>query len=262
MNRLGILLALAIAMPVHAAADLQEILQCMRANVPETLRVRKIELTATDRAGATRTLQGRLFAKREQTAVGEAPVRAMLRIEAPPYLAGASYLVREVKGSRDQGMYVFLPSVHRVRRVTGALVDGSLLGTNFSYNDFKQLETAFAGATAKLEGADSIGQRAVHVLSFNAVPSPGARYSSVRAWIDRQTCVPLQAEFYIGKTARKRLVASEGALRQAGDSWYLSEIEMRDLQDGTKTVLRVLDVAAGGSVPGSYFDPQLFYLGK
>ena len=44
------------------------------------------------------------------------------------------------------GMFVYLPAVKRVRRVTGTFADGALMGTNFSYFDFKQLQNTFGDA--------------------------------------------------------------------------------------------------------------------
>ncbi len=162
-------------------------------------------------------------------------------------------------------MYVYLPSVGRVRRVSGSFADGALLGTNFSYNDFRQLENAFVGSTARLEGSDRIEGRPVNVLRFQPAPNPQAppsRYSVVRAWVDQQSCLPLKADFYEGTTVRKQLRASVAALRQSGDYWYVTELQMRDLLEGSQTVLRVMGVTAGHELPGSYFSPQLFYLAR
>jgi hypothetical protein len=51
-----------------------------------------------------------------------APVRAddsLLRVQAPDYLAGMSWLLREAKPGEEDQMYLFLPPVNRVRRVIG-----------------------------------------------------------------------------------------------------------------------------------------------
>src|ERR1051326_4161390 len=121
--------------PAIAAADpaLDKILDCMRANIPPTVRIQTVEVTAFDRTGGQRSMRGRLFGMREDNRV-----RIMLRIEAPVDLAGASYLVREAAPADE--MYLYLPSVNRVRRITGAALDGQLWGTDLSYNDFKRSE--------------------------------------------------------------------------------------------------------------------------
>lgn len=262
MRRWTSLLALMVLAPAHAADNVQKVLDCMRANVPLAVRAQGIELAATDRAGSTRTLQGTLYALSEQTSSGGSLVRAMMHINAPASYAGASYLVREAENSAREGMYVYLPSVRRVRRVTGSFADGSLLGTNFSYNDLKLLANSFVGSAAKLEALGEIDQRPVYVLSFKTLAAGGSPYSSVRAWVDQKACVPLKAEFFEGDKLRKRLTAPAAALKQSGSYWYVSEVEMNDLLDGTRTVLRVGNITSTGEVPSRYFNPDLFYLGN
>jgi hypothetical protein len=265
MKRLSLLLMAAVIASSAHAQDTTKILDCMRSNVPPTLRIQEIEFDATDRGGGTRMLKGRVYTLLEKTSSGGGLVRAMLHINEPSQFAGASYLVRETEDYLNEGMYVFLPSVNRVRRVSGTFADGALLGTNFSYNDFKQLQNAFVGSSAQLESTGKIEDRAVTVMLFKPIPNPKAqptRYNLVRAWVDNKSCMPLKADFYEGEAVRKQLSASPAALQKSGEYWYLSEVEMRDLAEGTKTVLKVLGVTAGHELPGTYFNPQLFYLNK
>jgi len=265
MKRLSLLMMAAVLASTARAEDTTRILDCMRGNVPPTLRIQEIEFDATDRSGGSRVLRGRVYTLLEKTKSGGGLVRAMLRISAPSQFAGAAYLVRETEDYLNEGMYVFLPSVNRVRRVSGTFADGALLGTNFSYNDFKQLQNAFVGSSARLESTGEIAERPVNVMLFKPIPAPNAqpaRYNLVRTWVDAKSCMPLKADFYEGEKVRKQLNASPSALQKSGDYWYLSEVEMRDLVEGTKTTLKVLGVTAGHELPGTYFNPQLFYLNK
>jgi hypothetical protein len=243
-----------------AAADpaLDKILACMRANVPPTLRIQDLELQATDRAGGTRTLKGRLYALRERGLL-----RAMLRVTAPPDLAGAAYLVRETQsaGGADE-MYMYLPALNRVRRIAGASADASFLGTDFSYNELKQIENAFDDADGKLEAPTQLEGRPVEVLSFHPRAQRDSRYSALRVFVDRQTCVALKVEFYEAAAPRKVLSAPASALAQSGHYWYATQAEMRDLKDGTRTVLRITGVTSGAELAARYFDPHSFYLGN
>jgi len=238
------------------AADpaVDKILQCMRANIPPTVRIQQFELTSVDRTGGSRTLRGRLYATRE----GEL-ARVMLQIEAPTDLAGAAYLVREGAGAGDE-MFAYLPSLGKVRRLTGASGDRSLLGTDFSYSDFKLLTNAFVGSAVRLETSTDVVQRQAYRLSFTPLPGGTSAYSFVRTWVDQETCVPLKAHFYVGDTVRKRFTAPLSALQQAGNYWYLSEVVMIDVLAGTKTVMRTSQIAGEEKMSGRYFDPEVFYL--
>lgn len=258
---IGLLVAIA-ACPALADSGADRVLACVRANLPPSLRVQHIELDTTDRSGADHSLIGKLYAMRDTRSGADGLMRVMLRIDGPDYLAGASYLMRQGKPGEEDEMYVFLPSVNRVRRVIGDAGYDALLGTNFSYVDFRQIEGAFGGAPAQLEPAQEVDQRLADVLEFKSTGPSSGGYSSVRAWIDRQACVAVKVEFYDGQTLRKVLTAPAAGLSHAGGSWYPSQAEMRDLREGTSTRLRLRDVSSDGELPTRLFDPRLFQLGK
>lgn len=136
----------------------------------------------------------------------------MLHIDAPPDLAGGAYRIREKDGGVRDGMYIYPPSVQRVRRVTGSIAYGRLLETNFSCADFKQLQNTFGDVSATLEGTGEIDKQPMHVLAFRPLDPAEGGYSLVRSWVDYQTCAPLQAEFYEGQALRKRVSSPVKAL--------------------------------------------------
>ncbi|GAC1627378.1 MAG: outer membrane lipoprotein-sorting protein [Nevskia sp.] len=245
-----------VVSPVRADDGVQKVLDCMRANIPETLRIQQVELTATDRAGGNRTLKGKVYVLKDKGLT-----RAMLLINAPSDLSGAAYLMRQSTGDRDDEIYFYLPAVNRVRRISGASADSALLGTDFSYNDMKELQNAFAGSAAKLEPPETLEQRPTYVLSLSPPAGTASRYSTVKAWIDQKSCIALKVEFFEGKTLRKELSAPAAALQQSGKYWYASEAQMRDLKDNTKTRLRIVGVTGGAELPSRLFDPHTFYVG-
>ena len=249
---------LLLALPAWADPAVDKVMQCMRANVPPTLRIQDIELQATDRAGASRTMKGKLYAMRDKGLL-----RATVHIAEPTDLAGASYLVRETpEADHADEMYMYLPAVNRVRRITGASADGSFLGTDFSYNDVKQIENAFDDSDGALEKPAVIEQHPVYVIAFKPKADQSSRYSLLRAWVDQKTCVAVKVDFFEGDTPRKELSAPVSALQQSGNYWYLSQALMQDLKDHTSTQLRVVGVSSGADLATRYFDPHSFYLGN
>lgn len=245
--------------PISALADdaaIDQINRCMRANIPQTVRIQSFSITAWDRVGGQRTLKGKLYGTREKDRV-----RVMMRIEGPPDLAGAAYLVRE--GETSDEMYLYLPAIQKVRRITGAALDGQLWGTDLSYNDVKQLQNAFSGASATVEpAAPPYEGREVHALSFTPRAEDGSRYRSVRTLVDKKTCVALQVEFAEPAGIRKVMSVDPSDLKQSGAHWYSSAAEIKDLKNGTRTRVAVTGVSAGDKLAGRYFVPQTFYLGN
>ena len=246
MKRIFGLLLLMVFLPAQAQESGQKMMSCLRGNILPGSHIQEVELTAYDVHGETHVLKGKLMTTRENLPDAEGLLRAMLRIEAPAYMAGAAYLVRQSENREFESTYVYLPSVKRVRRVSSGFADGSLLGTNFSYYDFTQLVNAFGDLTPTFEGSGKYEDRNVEVISFKAHSADANPvYSSVRLKVDQKTCVALSAEFYKGEAVRKQFTASAKAIKKSKDIWYLSEIEMKDLLDNTRTVLRTLSFNPG-----------------
>src|SRR6185437_8507926 len=103
-----------------SGASADQVLTCMRANVPTAVRSEDVSLVSFDRSGAPRTMRGALFARRDGGLV-----RVMLDIKEPADLSGAAYLAREVPGG-TQEIYMYLPALGKVRRVHAQNIDSSL----------------------------------------------------------------------------------------------------------------------------------------
>ena len=251
---------LAASATTQAAENLQNVLQCARANIPANLSLRKVVLETTDRAKKVSTVKARIYAMREAVpASEEGLLRAMMHVDAPEYLEGAAYLVRETNDFLRDGMFVYLPSVGRVRRVTGGFTDGALMGTKFSYFEFKQLTNAFRDLTPQLKGSEKLDGRDTNLVKFTPLDGAETRYTSVLAWIDQKSCLPIRADFKEGDMVVKRLSAPPEAIAKVGDNWYLKEINMRVLADDTHSVMRVKDVSLDEQISDYYFDPETFY---
>lgn len=255
---LGMLLPLLLTLPAQAADPaFEKTYACMRATVPTTLRAQDIEFNSTDRTGGLRTLRGKLYATSEKGLT-----RISIRITAPANVAGAAYLVRERAGGQEDEMFVYLPGVGRVRHITGAFANGSLLGTDFSYADAKLVQSAFTGASGKLEAPETIDGHPLQVFSLQPKSPKTSAYSSIRIKMDQKTCLPLRADFYQGDAVRKQLSAPVTALMPSGKYWFLSEIDMRDLKEGTHTTIKIGNAAEAPSLSSALFEPNNFYKGN
>src|SRR3546814_9305763 len=81
-------------------------------------------------------------------------------------------------------MYVYIPALSKVRRVSGAAVDGSLWGTDLSFADVKQLGNAFGGSDPKMGNDEVLAGRTVHMLSVMPSASDSARFTRL---LDRKS---------------------------------------------------------------------------
>lgn len=250
---------LMLGLPLTAAAagdELSKIKTCTRANLPQSLQIKSFELRAKDRGGGERLMQGKIYGQSDKGLF-----RATMKIEAPADMRGAAYLVREAADAGDEERYVFIPSLGKVRRISGGMTDSALFGTDLSYADIKQIMYAFSGGKLVLEKTENLEARPAWVLVADQEPAQASRFDQVRAWIDQKTCTVLKAEFLQDTIVRKRFTGSPKHLMQSGTHWYLSEAMMTDLQEKTSTQVKVTGVTSGGkALPDRLFNPRLFYL--
>ncbi len=247
--------SLCLIAPATRAGEAEtKLMDCMRQNIPTSVRIQEFELRTVDRSKRERLLRGRLYAKREG-----ALLRAMIKLGSPPDLKDAAYLLRE--GEKDDDIFVYLPALNKVRRVRGTASEGALFGTDFSYAEVKQLHNAFDGNQVALQGSERIEGRNAKILSMKPAAASAGSYSQIRAWVDEASCVAVKVEFIEGKTARKRMTAPVASLAKSGSSWYASAASMQDLRTGTETHLKITGVKSGEDLAKRYFDPRNFFVG-
>jgi hypothetical protein len=241
-----------------AADSVEKIEACMKANIPPQVQVREFEIASTDKAGGTRTLVGRLHARLE-----DGRLSAMMHVTAPSDMRDAAYLVREPKeAGKPEEMYVYIPALQKVRRVTGGMKDGSLFGTDLSYADVKQITYALSGNRLKLERSENVEGRPHWVMSTTPDPAEGGRFDKVLAWVDQKSCMVLRAEFQQGGVVRKRFTSGAKFLAQSGPHWYFTEGRIEDLQEKTQTTLKITGVMSDKDLADRLFNPRMFYLGN
>lgn len=247
------LLPAALAAPAGLAAAPQtvdEIRACARANLPERSSVQEIELETHDRVGGGRTLRARAYWKRFG-----AGYRLLLRVDRPLDLRGAAFLA--IEGDDEDAMYMYLPAVKRVRRITQKMVSDRLWGTDFSYEEVRRLPVLVAyGPGERLADAEVAG-RPVYVLATEPPPRGGAAHERAVTSIDRATCVALETELHEpGGEVRKVLRADPASLTLEAGRWSARVLEMSDRREGTSTALRVLAVEHDPELPDRLFSPS------
>jgi hypothetical protein len=255
-----VLLAGSAASPAAPAPETPDaIVDCVKANLPEHTSVQQIELRSRDRAGSERVLRSRLHWKR----FGDGEPRVRIRVDEPPDLRGATYLLIENPDGHKSEMFVYLPAVGRIRRVTEKTVSDSLWGTDFSYEDMRQLQWHSSDGTRTRLPDAVVSGRAVYVLAWEPGPEDQSGYRRIVSSVDRDTCVVLRIEFIErGDTPRKVLVADPGSLSKQDGHWLARKLEMRDLRDETTSWLEILQVQNDVEVPERIFNPTLLDRGR
>ncbi|WP_420429015.1 outer membrane lipoprotein-sorting protein [Algiphilus sp.] len=244
------------------ATTAKEVMTCMSKVVPGGMVIGQTLRFETVRAGDERAqeLLASLFLRVHREGDGDYRSHAVMHVGAPEYLAGSAYLLRESDGlNGEDGMYVYLPSIDRVRQVTGGFGETALMDTKFSYNDFRHWQGLFGNADVSFVGTVDRQGRPTHLLEVRADKPQKVTHDRVRVAVDAAHCLVMEAEFYNNAQLSKRLTVDAEHLRQFGHFWYPVRLTMRDFVNNGYTVLNVERVRAVPNPRDGLFDPARFH---
>ena len=178
--------------------------------------------------------------------------RALIEVTAPPARRGVSLLILQEEQS-PPGLHMYLPELRSVRRVTGNTLSGTLLGTDFTYEDFLHIYGLAGAASLNQQEDDEIEQREVFVIDMEPADEHSS-YEMIRSCIDQQWCVPLKVEFYThGVGLRKILRVDASAIKDVNGHHIPFELEMRDLKEDTRTRVTVESISINDEIKDSLF---------
>lgn len=225
----------------------------MRRNLPSQTSSQEVSLLSQDRAGGKRAIEARLFWNNsaEQTAT-------MLKIDGPRDIAGGSYL--SLKKEASDELYMYIPALDKVRRISGKSKSGQILGTDLSYQDLEYLQGLSHNSSVTVYGSDQVGERDTWKLEIIPKSDEPNNYQRVEAWVDKLTCVSLRMDFYeADNKLAKTLVGNADSLTEIDSRWLLKEQTMTDLSEETSTMLTIHKIAYDPRISRQTFHKLRFY---
>lgn len=168
--------------------------------------------------------------------------KMLVRVLEPIDDKGVAVLIDDDSEKNLVSYMSYSPKLKRVRRVTGKSFFGSILGTDFTYEDFSYFyRVDDREQVTRVEDA-VIDDHPAYVLEA-VKPGDNSNYSLVRSFIDKDVCLPVRTEF-LGPNGevRKELILDREQIKQVDDHWVPYVSTMRDLKLGTHSVLHVVEV--------------------
>ncbi len=240
------------AMEVTTQTPVVKTLECMRANAPKELSISELHIEAEGPGVTTRTLTGSFYSRRD----GRGSLRAMLSITAPSDLAGMRYLL--VEEDTQDALYLYLPAMAKVRRVSGVGTDSEIAGTTLNYADLRLISQALSASSVTLDKPTTIAGRPAQQLRF--VPAiADSPYRRVIAAVDAQSCAILRADFQDADRTVKQYLVDPAGLIRSGSCTYASRATFSDAVRGTRVQLSLRGVDTASRLSARLFDPKSFY---
>jgi hypothetical protein len=243
-----------LAAGVTSAGSLDEVRSCLAANLPRSSSEIWLKLQSRGRAGRTSTHEVRVYWRRSE----EGDSQTLLCMTSPRDLRGLAYLIHE--GPSGQAVWAYLPDEERTVRLNARSAAGRahISRTAISYEDLRYLPLNLAAAQSRAAADEKLGDREVAVVELGLPPKSESRYARILARVDRETCVPLEIEFWEpGEKQTKTLRADPDTIRDEGGARLAHALIVEDRSREVQTEVTIEKVEMDPELPERIFEPPL-----
>lgn len=232
----------------------QAIMQKSQAATKVIDSVSDATFTLTNKDGAQRVRKTSGYTRLQ--ANGSDNMR-LVRFLAPADIKGTATLLIE-HASADDEMWIYLPALGKVRRLSAGNKKDSFVGTDFSYGDVVGYKVEeWQHKLLNEENHDGNPCYVIESMPANADVAQNSGYSKRVTWVRKDNFVAARLEMY-GPDQRllKRIVAND--IRQVGVNkrWQPMLSEAENLQTGHRTSIRFEAFRADQNVAEKLFTPK------
>lgn len=170
----------------------------------------------------------------------------------PQYVRGMAFLgIESDDPTKSEQQFVYLPSMAKVRRVSGSQPTDSFLGTDLSYNDFQRQKPGRYRAT----GVSSGREDAEAIRTVSVVPLFDAPYSLAEYTIASADAAILGTRYYKRADQRpyKDMRMPRASIVSHDGCSVPTQIFVDDRQRGTHTELEISELRTNADLDDALF---------
>lgn len=176
-----------------------------------------------------------------ETSVSGQGDKSLIVFDTPKDVQG-TVLLTHTSIASDDDQWIFLPSVARTKRISGANKSGSFLGSEFAYEDLASQELDKYDYVWLRDEACPAPDQARSCYVVERTPRDrNSGYKRQVAWIDGQDFLLRKVEFFNVQDRLMKTLALTG-YRKYGSYWRPHSYQMRNHLTGRGTELKVQDV--------------------
>jgi hypothetical protein len=209
-----------------------------------------ITMTLYDRGGnrSVREMKMGVIEAQNRRSEGD---RVLLTFEAPANVKDSRFLIHSMVKKSDL-VWLYLPSIKRVKRVASADRSGSFAGSEFSYEDIGSMEMGNYQFSF-IENRRCGSQQCAVVRQTPLYPYSG--YSFIDVWYDHKHYRQMQIDFYDRKGSPLKTLKLWDYKLYLGQYWRALTMDMKNHVTGKHTVLSTTDVKFQTGLRSQDYEP-------
>ncbi len=156
--------------------------------------------------------------------------------------------------SGDVEQWLYLPALHRVRRIASNRRGGRFVGSDFYYEDLHERDPD--KDRHELRGQGKVGGLLCEILVSTPKDPKSSVYSKRVSWILPRALVPLRIDYYRRGRSKpvKRMLVHR--LKRIQGYWTVLDSSMTDLKSGHRTRVKVEAIRYDQGLPEKLFTRQ------
>ena len=225
----------------EAFPDVDTLLGGVDANLTFTSRAATMRMTVE---GKRRT---RVF---EMQSFGRGEDQAAIEYLAPARDKGTKML------RRGDELWMFMPAVDRVQKISGHMLRQGMMGSDVSYEDMMGAAALRDAYTAEVVGSETVGGEAVWKVEMKAKDDSVA-YPRRVAWITKDSRVPVRQELYALSGMKLKTWEMSEVKTFDGDRRFPTRMEIIDhVSEGGRTIIELTEMSFGVELDNEVFSQR------
>ncbi len=159
-------------------------------------------------------------------------------------------------GDKDDDIWIYLPALHKVRRMAASNKKDSFVGTDFSYGDVIGHKVGEWNHTQVAEEVvDGQPCYVIESLPKTDAIRDSSGYSKRKGWIRKDNFVSIKAEFWdeSGQLLKTSAFTDVREVDPAKHRWQAMKLQADNVQSGHRTIIQYGDFKVNQKVKDDYF---------
>jgi hypothetical protein len=172
--------------------------------------------------------------------------KSLVVLSEPEEVKGVARLINE-KDTKTNGMFLYLPAIDRIRRISPVMAYDIFLNTDFTFAGLGFIDI---GGTSKLVGTEKKDE--VMAFKVETIPDKQYYYSRIVTWVSCNNHLPIERHYYdvAGRLWKKQHFENVTVINGVATPLL---IRMVDHQNLTSTDYSVSELCYGENVPDDVF---------
>jgi outer membrane lipoprotein-sorting protein len=167
-----------------------------------------------------------------------------MQFTEPADIRGTAFLLLDDQKNKQEDMYLYLPALGGVRKISGSQKNGSFVGSDLTYNDI----SIFSGANFSDNYEAEIRAEEDEIIELHLdIIDPDIDYSYGRMWVRKDLWLGQKIEYYDQYEELVKVINLSN-FDEINGNRLARRIEVNNVQKGSRTILKMIEVE---------FDPEL-----